>query len=110
MSVADDLAARIRRLLDGRDAITEQWMFGGICFMLAGNMLVCAMKGGELLVRVPPGLADEAMAQSGAAPMRMGTREMKGFIGVTGPAIDDDAAIAGWIAFAEPHVRTLPKK
>lgn len=110
MSLADDLAARIRPLLGGKDGITEQRMFGGWGFMLNGNMLIGAMKAGELLVRVPPELTTEALAQPGAAPMTMGTREMKGFIGVSGPAIDDDAAIARWIAFAEPHVRTLPRK
>jgi len=110
MTVADDLAARIRSLLAGRDDITEQRMFGGYSFMLRGNMLVGAMKGGELLVRVPAELTAEALAQPGAAPVRMGTREMKGFIGVSGPAIDEDAAIARWIAFAEPHVRSLPPK
>lgn len=110
MSVADDLAARIRPLLAGTGGITEQRMFGGWGFMLDGNMLVGAMKAGELLVRVPPDRAAEALAQPGAAPMAMGTREMKGFIGVSGPAIDDDAAISRWIAFAEPYVRTLPRK
>lgn len=110
MSIADDLAARIRPLLAGKDGITEQKMFGGYGFMLHGNMLVGAMTGGELLVRVSPERMTEALAQPGAAPMRMGTREMKGFIGVSGPAIDEDAAIARWIAFAEPHVRSLPPK
>ena len=110
MTGAADLAARLRLLLAGKDGITEQRMFGALCFMLDGNMLVCAMKGGELLVRVPPGLDAEALARPGAAPMLMGKREMTGFIGVSGRAIDDDAAIASWIAFAEPYVRTLPRK
>ena len=110
MSIADDLAARIRPLLAGKDGITEQRMFGGWSFMLHGNMLVGAMKAGELLVRVSPELTAEALAQPGAAPMTMGTREMKGFIGISGKAIDDDAAITRWIAFAEPFVRTLPPK
>lgn len=110
MTVADDLAARIRPLLSGMDGITEQRMFGGWAFMLHGNMLVGAMKAGELLVRISPGRTAEALAQPGTAPMTMGTREMKGFIGVSGPAIDEDAAIVRWIAFAEPFVRTLPRK
>lgn len=110
MAVADELAARIRRLLEGVEGITERRMFGGYGFMLHGNMLVGAMKAGELLVRVALENIAEALAQPGAAPMRMGAREMKGFIGISGPAIDDDAAIARWIAFAEPHVRSLPSK
>ena len=110
MTVADDLAARIRPLLAGKTGITEQKMFGGSCFMLDGNMLVGAIKAGQLLVRVSPELTAEALAQPGAAPMRMGKREMKGFIGVSGPAIDDDEGVARWIAFAEPYVRTLPQK
>ena len=110
MSLADDLAARIRPLLVGKAGVTEQKMFGGWGFMLDGNMLVGAMKAGELLVRVSPELTADALARPGAAPMTMGTREMKGFIGVSGPAIHDDAAIARWIALAEPYVRTLPRK
>ena len=110
MSLSDDLAARIRPLLADKDGITEQRMFGAWSFMLHGNMLVAAMKTGELLVRVSPELTADALSQPGAGPMRMGTRQMKGFIGVTGSAIDDDEGIARWIAYAEPYVRTMPRK
>jgi TfoX/Sxy family transcriptional regulator of competence genes len=110
MTVADDLANRIRPLLAPRDGITEQKMFGGYGFMLHGNMLVGAMKSGELLVRVSPENTAAALARPGAGPMRMGTREMRGFLGVAPDAIDSEAAIAGWIDFAETFVRTLPPK
>ena len=110
ISVAAALAARIRGLLADRDGITERKMFGCHCFMLDGNMLVCAMKAGELLVRVSPEAEAEALMQPGVATRLMGTREMTGFVGVSGPAIDEDAAIARWIAVAERHVRTLPPK
>lgn len=110
MKPAEALAVRLRPLLSALTPVVERKMFGAHCFMLDGNMLVAAMKGGELLVRVPAERAAWALAQPGAAPMTMGTREMEGFIGVSGPAIDDDADIARWIAFAELHVRTLPRK
>lgn len=109
MKSADALAERIRPLLPA-GAIVERNMFGAVCFMLEGNMLVAAMKGGELLVRTEPGREQWALAQPGVAMMLMGGREMTGFVGVSGPAIDDDSAIAGWIAFAEPYVRSLPSK
>ena len=110
MTMAEDLAARLRPLMAGMDGITEQRMFGGRSFMLHGNMLVGAMKGGTLLVRVSPERTGDALSQPGATLMTMGTRQMKGFIGVTGSAIDDDEGLARWIAYAEPYVRTLPRK
>lgn len=110
MTPAESLADRIRPVLAGLDGVREQRMFGGRCFMLNGNMLVAAMKGGELLVRVSPEMAAEALAQPGVGMMKMGEREMTGFVAVAPDAIADDAAIRRWIAFAEPYVRSLPAK
>ena len=108
MKPAEALAERIRPLLpQGR--ITERKMFGAVCFMLDGNMLVAAMKGGELLVRTAPEQEAWALSQPGVATMQMGSREMTGFVAVA-PEAADDQAIARWIAFAEAFVRSLPPK
>lgn len=109
MTPAESLAARIRPLL-AMDGVREQKMFGGHGFMLHGNMLVAAMKGGELLVRVSPETTAEALAPPSVGMMKMGGREMTGFVAVAPDAIADDAAIRRWIAFAEPYVRSLPPK
>ena len=108
MKPSDELAARIRPLLP-QTGITERNMFGAVCFMLDGNMLVAAMKGGELLVRTPPDRAEWALSQEGAGTMQMGSRDMTGFVAINTEATGGDS-IARWLAFAEPFVRSLPPK
>lgn len=108
MKPADALAEQIRPLLP-QAGITERRMFGAVCFMLDGNMLVAAMKDGELLVRTAPEEEQWALSQPGTGMMLMGGREMTGFIAVKPEAIAS-SGIAGWIAFAEAFVRRLPVK
>ncbi len=107
MKLAEALAERIRPLLPST-GITERKMFGAVCFMLDGNMLVAAMKDGELLVRTAPEDEQWALSQPGTGMMLMGSREMTGFVAVMPDMIGD--SISGWIAFAESFVRKLPPK
>lgn len=106
----EELAARIRAIIGGHPGIAEKKMFGGFAFMLHGNMMVGVMSTGELLVRVAPGDEKAILARPGVAPMTMGERTMKGFVGVTDDGIEDDDALAGWIAYAEGHVKKMPPK
>jgi TfoX/Sxy family transcriptional regulator of competence genes len=102
------LAGRIRRHLEPQKA-TEQKMFGGICFMVGGNMAVCASRNG-LLVRVgPDGMAD-ALHRPGARRMIMGERTMTGYVYVADDAIATDRALARWISTALGYVAMLPAK
>ena len=111
MSAASDaLAVRIRAALGPRPDIEEKKMFGGIGFMLGGNMMVGVSAKGALMVRADPDAINETLALPGAAQMHMGERVMKGFITVADDAIADPAALAGWIARAETYVRTMPAK
>ncbi|WP_210246870.1 TfoX/Sxy family protein [Devosia ginsengisoli] len=111
MSLAvEELSDRIRNLLDQRLTITEQKMFGGRCFMLGGNMLVCPMKDGGLLVRVGKEGYDAALTLPGARPMTMGSRTMAGFVEVSGDVLEDDEVLLDWIALARGFVETLPAK
>lgn len=111
MSMAsDDLAERIRTLLPPGDRIREQKMFGAIAFMLAGNMLVAPMKDGTLLVRTGKAGQADALAQPGAGVMSMTGRTMSGYVQVAGDALEDDEALAAWIARARDFVLTLPPK
>lgn len=104
-----DIEDRIRRALDGDPNIAEVRMFGGVCFMLNGNMLVCSMKDGSMLARV----GDEQMASSiqrpGVARMLMGARQMKDFVVVQGEVLDD-AGLRQWIALATNYVGPMPAK
>ncbi|MBE0581353.1 TfoX/Sxy family protein [Devosia sp.] len=111
MSLAsDELSDRIRTHLGAHPAIAEQKMFGGRAFMLHGNMLVCPMKDGGLLVRVGKERYDEALALPGARPMTMGARTMSGFVEVTGDMLEDDEVLLDWIELARSFVDTLPAK
>ena len=102
------MVGRLRQALTGMP-VTEQKMFGGTCFMLAGNMLVGTSKRG-LLVRVGKEAHAEAVALPHARPMEMGGRAMEGyvFVGEAGTATGKD--LKGWLARALAFVETLPAK
>jgi len=111
MSLAsEELSDRIRALLPPLLPVSEQKMFGGRCFMLSGNMLVCPMKAGGMLVRVGKDNYEDALTRPGTGPMLMSGRTMSGFIEVFGDALEDDEALAGWIDYARRFVDTLPPK
>ncbi|KRA45596.1 TfoX/Sxy family protein [Devosia sp. Root635] len=111
MSLAsEELSDRIREHLGLHPAVAEQRMFGGRCFMLNGNMLVCPMKDGGMLVRVGKDGHADALARPGARPMTMGGRTMSGFIEVTGDVLEEDDVLRDWIVLARSFVDTLPAK
>lgn len=106
----EELAQRVRDLLPRGLFCTEKRMFGGIAFMVDGNMLVCPLKEGSLMVRVgKDGMAD-ALAQPGAETMQMQGRGVTGFVLVSGDAIEDDDDLRRWIEQAWTFVKTLPAK
>jgi TfoX/Sxy family transcriptional regulator of competence genes len=108
MSAASEaMGARLRPLLEG---LEEKRMFGGLGFMLNGNMLVGTTADGALLVRVDPARMAAALVRPGARPMYMGARTMTGFVAVEPAALPDAAALAAWIAYARVYVATLPPK
>ena len=80
-----------------------------LAIMLDGNMVVCPTKEGSLIVRVGKDGMEEAL-RAGATPMEMGGRTMSRFVLVTGDALEDDEALANWVARAVAFVRTLPAK
>lgn len=104
----DALAGQIRQALEGRRT-TEQRMFGGICFMIDGNMAVCASRDG-LLVRVGKDGMAAALQKTGARPMIMGERTMAGYVYVSEEAINGKAALVKWLDEAVAFVATLPAK
>lgn len=111
MSMAsEELSDRVRDLLGGLMAISEKKMFGGRCFMLHGNMLVCPLKSGSLMVRVGKDGMDDALAVPGVVPIQMRASVMTGFVEISGDMIEDDEALGEWIARAQAFVETLPAK
>ena len=105
---SDALGARLRPLLASRP-LAEKKMFGGIGFMLNGNMAIGTTAKGDLLVRIDPARQAEALARSGAYQMHMGTRPMTGFIAVGADHLED-AALADWLAYSLSYAETLPPK
>lgn len=106
MAFDQDLAASVRTALAGAGAIREVKMFGGIGFMLNGNMVAAVSKRG-LLVRVGKDRRGDALAQQGARPMVMRGRTMEGYIYVDPPALNDPA-VQKWLQLAVAFVQTLP--
>jgi TfoX/Sxy family transcriptional regulator of competence genes len=103
-----ELAASVRAALLGGGTVREVKMFGGIGFMLNGNLIAGASKRG-LLLRVGKDRLREALALPGARPMEMKGRTIEGYIYVDHPALDD-RAVQACIRLALPHVLSLPPK
>ena len=109
MAYDQDLANRVREQLADEDAVTEKEMFGGIAFLLSGNMAVGVSRD-ELMVRVGKEHGDEALAQPHARPFDMTGRPMKAWVLVAPPGFETDAQLAAWVARGVAFARSLPAK
>jgi TfoX/Sxy family transcriptional regulator of competence genes len=107
MAYDEALAARIRGLVGGEPNVTEKRMFGGLAFLVGGNVAVAASGQGGLLVRVDPEESDELLDR-GARPMEMRGREMTGWLRVETPEGDEE--LADWVDRGVSFARTLPPK
>lgn len=107
----EDLAFRLRARLETVDGITDKRMFGGLAFLLNGNLLVAASSKGNLMLRVDPARADELLGRDHVIPMEMGGgRKPKGWIRVEEPGYDSDDQLAAWVDEALAYAATLPPK
>jgi TfoX/Sxy family transcriptional regulator of competence genes len=106
----EELAGRIRALLGGRDDLTEKEMFGGLAFLLSGNMAVAASGQGGILVRVDPEESDELVASTSAAPMEMRGRQMAGWLRVDTADVAADDELAAWVERGATYAASLPAK
>lgn len=109
MAYSEEVAGRIRSILDGRDDVVEKKMFGGIAFMLRGNMC-CGVIGDELMARVGPDQHDAALERPHARVMDFTGRPMKGYIYVAPEGFANKKELKKWIAMCERFVGTLPAK
>ena len=108
MSADPDLVSRMRALLAAVGNISEMKMFGGIAFMLNGNMLASSSKRG-LMLRVGKDQAPLALTHPGTRQIEMRGRPMEGYIRVD-PAELDDNGLREWLELATAFVKTLPAK
>jgi len=109
MNYDEKLVQRISRILERRRGITTRKMFGGICFMLNGNML-CGIAKGKLVARVGPDAYEKALQQKYARPMDFTGKPLKGMVYVLPEGIKSSAALKGWIDKSIGFVNSLPRK
>jgi TfoX/Sxy family transcriptional regulator of competence genes len=106
----DRLADRIRELLAAEAGVSEQRMFGGLAFLVHGNMAVAASGQGGILVRVDPGESDALVATSEAYPMEMRGRTMAGWLRVDAEHVAGDDELERWVARGAAYAGSLPPK
>jgi TfoX/Sxy family transcriptional regulator of competence genes len=109
MAFDEELAQRIRAVLDARSDVDERRMFGGIGFLVAGNM-ACGVMKDELLVRMEPDDAAALESEAGARRFDMGGRPMKGWLLVAPEATTDDGDLERWVRRGEEFAASLPPK
>ena len=109
MAYDEALAERMRKVLAGEPGLTEKKMFGGVGFLIRGNM-ACGVHGDDLIVRVGPARYDEALAQPHARAFDMTGRPMVGWVEVAPAGFASAAELRRWIALGVEHVKTLPAK
>jgi TfoX/Sxy family transcriptional regulator of competence genes len=109
MAYEEELAGRIRELVAGEPGLEEKRMFGGLGFMIGGNMAVAASGQGGLLVRVDPAESEQLVARTPAYPMEMRGRQMAGWLRVDTERLADDELTA-WVERGVAYARSLPAK
>ena len=109
MAYDEALADRIRPLIGERGDVDERKMFGGITWMLQGNM-ACGVLGDDIAVRLLPEDADRALEEPGTRRFDMTGRPARGFIVVSGGAVGGDDALARWVNAGADYALSLPPK
>ena len=109
MAYDEKLADQIRDQFKGKGRITEKKMFGGLCFMMNGNM-TCGVEKDNLVVRVGPDQYDWALKQKHTRPMDFTGRPLKGFVYVLPQGIKTPSSLKKWLDLATDFVNSLPSK
>jgi TfoX/Sxy family transcriptional regulator of competence genes len=110
MAYDEDLADRIRHLLQGQDNVSEKKMFGGLAFLIDGNMAISASGHGGVLVRVDPQETDKLVSSSKAEIAVMRGREMDGWLRVAAEHLRTKPQLAKWVTIGATYARSLPAK
>jgi TfoX/Sxy family transcriptional regulator of competence genes len=110
MAYDEDLADRLREVLAGESDVTEQKMFGGLAFLIRGNMAVAASGQGGVLVRVDPAASDRLVATTNARPMEMRGRAMRGWLRVDSEDVGTRRQLVKWVELGTGYAGSLPAK
>jgi hypothetical protein len=110
MAYDEQTANRIRELVQREDGLSEMRMFGGLAFLINGNMAVAASGKGGLLLRCDPAETDALIAAEGATRFEMRGREMDGWLRIDASAIEKGAGLRRWVDVGVAYARSLPPK
>jgi hypothetical protein len=110
MAYDEELAERVRARIGDEADLTEQKMFGGLAFLIGGNMAVGVSGQGGLLVRADPEQSDELVATTSARLMEMRGREMRGWLRVDADDVRAGSELAKWVEVGVAYARSLPAK
>ena len=110
MAYDEELADRIRQLVGAESDLTEKKMFGGLAFLVRGNMAVAASGQGGVLVRVDPAQSDTLVATTNARLMEMRGRQMQGWLRVGAEDLRSERELAMWVERGTTYARSLPAK
>ncbi len=103
------LGDRVRALVALRDGYSERKMFGGLCFMINGNM-ACGIVGDELMARLDPVAAESALAEPHVRPMDFTGKPIKGMLYIATQALESDSGLASWVEAGVDFAASLPPK
>jgi TfoX/Sxy family transcriptional regulator of competence genes len=106
----EELAGRIRELVVSESGLTEKKMFGGLAFLIGGNMAVAASGQGGILVRVDPAESDTLVAKTNARLMEMRGRSMRGWLRLDEEDLRTKRQLAKWVELGTAYARLLPAK
>jgi TfoX/Sxy family transcriptional regulator of competence genes len=110
MAYDEELADRIRTTVEGQEGVTEKRMFGGLAFLVNGNMAVAASNQGGLLLRVDPRETASLLTEDGVSRFEMRGRAMDGWVRVDSAAVASDRELARWVQVGVAYASSLPAK
>jgi TfoX/Sxy family transcriptional regulator of competence genes len=110
MAYDEELAKRIREQLAGESGLTEQKMFGGLAFLIGGNMAIAASSEGGVLVRADRDDSDRLVETTRARLMEMRGKQMRGWLRVAPEHVHTKRELAKWVELGTAYARSLPAK
>ena len=110
MAYDTELADRIRELLGAQRGVEEKRMFGGLAFLVNGNMSACVSGQGGLMVRVPREETEKLLSRDHVEPMIMAGRETRGWLRVSEEGVKTKRQLQGWVSRGVDYAKSLPPK
>ena len=110
MAYDEDLADRLREATSDVDGLTEKRMFGGLAFLVRGNMAVAASGKGDLMLRVDPEQSEELVDEVQVRRMEMRGKQMDGWLRIDLAALEEDEVLRRWVGIGVRYASALPPK